>query len=164
MNMKSAFFVLLALTSTVASAGEFLLHTASIHTEDTYSTKQVTNYIDSKGTVVDTKTLTTKTEYNNSNLGVGYRTDSGYVFGVYHNSYRQLTAYAAKEFMFTQNVGAFAGFGTGYKIPTGKPVTVLGGLLFKHQLNKDYALNVLALPPTGNTAGVLHLVIAKSWN
>jgi hypothetical protein len=136
---------LLAATANIAMADELLVHTVSMHTAATY---------ESKGENVP---------YNNLNLGIGYRTDSGWSAGLYFNSYKQPTAYIAKEFMLRPWIGVVIGAGTGYEIPTGHKISPIGGLLLKYQVTPQYALNAMVLPPIKDMDGVAHLVVARKF-
>jgi len=161
--MKNLILALSLLLPVASFAGEFLIHTVSLHTKRSWTDTHTTNYIDTTGAIVKTEVTEREVPYNNVNPGIGYRTDGGYLVGLYYNSYKQPTFYAAKEFMLNDSFGAFVGVGTGYEIPTGRPVMLIGGLEYKYRFNEDWALNVLALPPTGNTVGVVHLAVARSF-
>jgi hypothetical protein len=54
------------------------------------------------------------TYYNNQVYGVGY-SDHGYGIGVYHNSVRQTTVYAVKQYQINSWSGYELGLATGYK-------------------------------------------------
>lgn len=160
--MKTLLLVLSLLFSSASYAGEFLIHTLSLHSKSSWDETN-TRYVMYNNAVIRTETTITEHRYNNVNPGLGYRTDDGYLFGLYYNSYKKPTMYAAKEFMLNDSFGAFVGLGTGYEIPTGHPIMVIGGLEYKYRFNDEYALNVLALPPTGSTVGVVHIAIARSF-
>lgn len=96
-------------------------------------------------------------EYNNYNLGLGIRTDTGLVAGGYYNSYKRLTVYVGQEWMPTRNVGAFAALATGYDQAAGRPVTIIGGLLFRARLEGTASLDVRYLPRIKDNPEVVHI-------
>lgn len=145
----------------VAKADELIIHTVSWHSDDNKdSTKQWTT-VDQNG---QTWLHTTRTEaYNNANFGVGYRWDNGWQVGAYYNSYRKPAVYVAKNWMFTENFGAFLGAATGYDQVAGHPVAPIGGLVYKIKLTDRYGLDILGTPPIGEMDGVLHLAITRKF-
>jgi hypothetical protein len=100
-------------------------------------------------------------DYNEVNLGVGYRHQLGNGWsaqtGVYRNSYRKTTVYliGQKEWRVfgDVHVGAFAGLASGYNQP------VAGGLMAS--LN---GITLRFVPPIGGgTSGVVALELTKAF-
>lgn len=139
---KYILFLSLSLTSMFSFASELLIHTGSIHQQSTF--QELHN--------------TTNKPINNTNTGVGFRNDNGYVFGAYKNSYYKNTIYAAKEFMLNENIGVVIGGASGYKHTSGYTITPVINLLVKYQVNDVMTLNVTAIPTIGKNIGVVHLV------
>jgi len=163
--MRLVLASILSVLWSTAHAGEIIVDVASIHTKPTYEFTTTTTYIDrDTGKVLKTESTSEFRRYNNFNPGVGYRTDGGWMFGSYRNSYNQRTSYAGKEFMFTDNFGAILALGTGYKEETGRTLQPIAGLEYKVRLGGGYTANFVASPPLfrPNTAGFLHLAISKS--
>ncbi len=153
--MKTVIAALLIACSIPATAGELVLHTLSYHSNHTYEDTW-DYYKDGKYD----HTTVTDVRYNNINPGIGYKFDSGLMFGYYNNSYHKPTFYVAQEYMFNQYVGVFGGLGTGYKYVSGRDINVLGGFVFKYQLTEKVGLNLMALPPIGNMTGVAHMAVS----
>lgn len=103
--------------------------------------------------------------YNNSNGGLGYRSDSGLILGVYHNSYHEVTAYVGYERMAWKYVGGFIALGTGYKSVSKYPVAVLGGLLVRLPLPavNNVTLDLRYLPRIKDNPEVLHVGIGLDF-
>ena len=102
-----------------------------------------------------------KPGFNNTNPGLGYRTEDGWGAGLYQNSYNKSTAYISKELMYNKNLGLVLGLGTGYKIQFGHSISPIGGVMFKRELTSTSKLNILALPPIGRgTAAFVHAAIS----
>lgn len=141
--MRTLFTLALLIASTTAHADEFIVHTGSVHTKS--------SYVNAEGESV---------KFNNANVGVGYRFDNGIAVGTYYNSYRQPTAYIVGELDLTVRFKLQFGVATGYKIVNGKDVTEIGALNFRQPLTKNVTLDVLAVPPIKDLAGVVHVAIS----
>jgi hypothetical protein len=124
--------------STQANAGELVVHTGSVHGA---------------------------AGFNNTNPGIGYVSDDGYAFGVYHNSYKNTTVCAAKlwETSGRVGVGALLGVGTGYKIQTGLNVSPLAALSVFAKLDTSRGVRVLHTPGFGGNASVTHLTFTVAY-
>lgn len=132
------YLVLLAflLASTPVVGDELVIHTLSYH-----------------------KASDTKHDPNNTNLGVGYSREDGWSTGIYYNTYRNPTAYVAKDFWPAQKISAFAGLGTGYDSVSGLPLTLIGGLRFTVPLTDRSSLKLLVAPGIFGTQTVAHLTL-----
>lgn len=62
----------------------------------------------------DVATMSSDHYYNNNVYGVGY-SSNGYGLGIYHNSVRQTTVYAARQYKINSWSGYELGLATGYK-------------------------------------------------
>jgi hypothetical protein len=83
---------------------------------------------------------------------------------MYYNSYRHPTAYIAQEWMPFEHFGVFGGLATGYDYMSGRPITVIGGLIIRAPLFEKHAVNILVSPPANNkTDGVVHLSILRKF-
>lgn len=98
--------------------------------------------------------------YNNSNYGIGYRTDKGFIFGAYENSYGRPTFYVGRQWDFTPRFGAFTALGTGYDNVSGLPVAPLIGLTFKQPLTDRLTLELMGVPKLGSVDAVVHVSLA----
>lgn len=166
--MRYALLVSCALGLTgVAQADELIIHTVSYHSDANRDKSEQWTTVNVHGQTV-THTRNTKA-YNNFNYGLGYRTDSGWLFGVYQNSYYNPAAYIAKQWtpdgwrLGQAQFGFFVGAATGYRQVSGDEVVPIGGLLMRYQLTEQYAVNVLGTPPIGRMDGVLHLAISRHF-
>lgn len=54
-------------------------------------------------------------EHNNANYGLGYRFDSGYVVGAYHNSDGRASVYAGYDWRYNEYASVSVALATGYK-------------------------------------------------
>lgn len=143
MKLIKCFFVpIFCILCNLVRAGELLIHTGSIHQQQTYRSLQGTD----------------KKQINNVNIGVGFRSADGYVFGAYKNSYHKNTLYVAKELMLNDNIGFVLGAASGYKHTSGYTIAPVVNLLVKYQVNDVMTLNVTAIPTIGKNIGVVHLV------
>jgi hypothetical protein len=123
---------LVALTG-VASAGELIVHGLSWHVRDGYWKNGV------------------YTRFNEVNTGLGYRTDEGYVFGVYHNSYDKPSLYFGYNWSWPVGPAIVAGRqaevgftvigATGYRHRSHMVVTPAGG--FNLQVPVSQGVGVL---------------------
>ena len=96
--------------------------------------------------------------YNNYNFGLGYMTDDGFEAGVYYNSYRKVSVYGAKRWMYNEYIGVYLGLATGYKDAIDFPVAPLAGLLLQLPLTQDVGARIMIQPPLGKELdGVIHL-------
>jgi hypothetical protein len=153
-------FAVLATTTIAANAGEIIFHTVSVHERHSY--QETVNYVTPSGMVIRTENK--NIPYNNTNLGIAYRTDAGWIGGLYYNSYRQATVYGAKEFMFTENFGAIVGGGTGYKILTGRKINALGAFEYKQKIDGKWKINYVVVPPISkSTVGVAHIELLYKY-
>lgn len=160
--MKHLFVsLLLALLAITASAGELIIHTVSYHS----------NY-NTPGTEVQTRKKDGETYtyywtypgYNNYNWGIGYRTDDGYEVGAYYNSYRNLSVYVAKSWMYNEYIGVYLGLATGYNDAINFPVAPLAGLVLQLPLTSSVTAKLLLSPPLGsNLDGVAHLAFGYKF-
>ena len=127
----------------VAEADELLIHTVSHHSHG-------------------------NNEYNNYNFGLGYRTDDGWIFGLYRNSYFKPAAYVAKQWtpeslrFGDAQFGFFVGAATGYREVSGHALAPIGGLSAKYPLSDKWSANVLGTPPIGKMDGVVQLTFSRS--
>ena len=137
---------LIALSSSLSFAGEFIMHIGSKHTVNKY-------------TVNKTYDVT----INNNNYGVGYRTDAGLAVGTYFNSYHKQTAYITQEFMYNDYVGVVVGLVSGYQESTGLLITPMVAATAKIPLTKTTTANFLVMPKVGKLAGVVHLAISYKF-
>lgn len=160
--MKQLFVsLLLALLAITASAGELIIHTVSYHSayNKPYTTSRTIGGDDWSYT-----TTWSYPGYNNYNWGVGYRTDDGYEVGAYYNSYRNLSLYVAKSWMYNQYVGVYLGLATGYKEAIDFPVAPLVGLVLQLPITTDVTAKLLLSPPIGsNLDGVAHLAFGYKF-
>ena len=152
MKVKGALTSLvLGALSLTCDAGELVLHSFSWHSKynkDVTTTRMV--WEDYMWVERSSTTLA----YNNRNFGLGWRTDSGVIFGAYHNSYYRPTVYLGREFMVNRHFGAFVGLATGYR----HPITPIGGLIA--EVPERAAMEVIGSPRVGNTDGVIHLAVS----
>lgn len=148
----------LALLSSVAQAGELIIHGPSAHSSDgprslTYDHSEV---IDGKSYDVYLRPK----RKNNLNFGLGYRADNGLLYGTYQNSYREPTAYIGAQLNVNAYFGAFGALATGYDRAVHRPLTVIGGLVLKAPVTNELALELVAVPKVGRGDGLLHLALA----
>lgn len=142
--MKKLFIAAaITMASLAVNAGELIVHIGSQHTEKQYE-------FDAGGV----------RNINNSNRGIGYRTDDGLTVGYYYNSYYANTVYVTQEFMYNKNVGVVLGAATGYRQASGLAVTPMVAALGKIQVTDDISINVLAMPKIGRFIGVAHVALA----
>ena len=155
-------FILVAILPSMVNAGELVTHTVSYHTSNNEDNTKTWQTQDGYGnTMTHSKTTA---GYNNMNYGLGYRWDSGWSAGVYKNSYYRTAVYATKDWMFTQNIGVFAGLATGYENVSGYALTPIGGLTARLQVTKDISLNMVVVPPISkDTDGVAHLMVLQKF-
>jgi hypothetical protein len=139
-----------------ANADEIIVHVGSYHTSRTH--EEYTDYVNIRGDVLYRETV--NVPYNNTNPGIGYKTDEGWMVGYYDNSYNKPTFYAGKEWMFTDHFGAMLGLGTGYKQAIGYEISPLGGLVYKIPVTQTVTINTIFLPPIGKITGVVHLALS----
>lgn len=145
--MKKLFIaIIVALSTSLSFAGEFIVHIGSAHSINKY-------------TVDETYDVT----INNNNYGIGYRTDDGLAVGTYFNSYHKQTAYITQEFMYNQYVGVVAGAVSGYQESTGLLITPMVAATVKIPLTKTMTANFLVMPKVGKLAGVAHLAISYKF-
>lgn len=128
-----------------ASSGELIVHTASAHTVKEYTLDDVSKKI------------------NNSNIGLGYRTDDGVSIGMYRNSYNFNTVYLTQEFMYNEYLGIIVGFVSGYETATGKLITPMVASTLKIPVNDTVTLNLVAMPKFKELAGVIHLAVSYKF-
>ena len=133
--MKIIPFVLATICFT-AQADELLFTTFSIHSHRDYTANGM--------------------QYNDVNLGFGYKLDNGFFAGDYLNSYNRNSFLVGKEFMFTKHFGAVAYGATGYGPEMGHKVIGAGGFEYKIPLG-DWSANLVGIPPIGKTSGVINL-------
>lgn len=145
--MKKILVAIAMLSSFASYSGELIVHTVSRHTEDVYALGE--NPVDRK--------------INNNNAGIGYRTDDGYAFGAYRNSYHSNTVYVTKEFMVNDNFGVVFGASTGYKIASGMTITPMLAAIAKLPITDKISVNILAMPKVGKFIGVAHVAIAYKF-
>lgn len=138
--------IVIAAASISSHAGEFIVHTVSIHTQKTYVEDDVN-----------------VRDLNNTNAGLGYRTDAGLTVGVYRNSYYKNTVYVTQEFMYNNYVGGVVGGATGYKGSTGYFISPLVAALVKIPLNDTVSINTFAMPKYRDLVGVAHVVVAYKF-
>lgn len=153
----------LACVAASASAGELMIHGPSLHTKAKHSHTETTRYVTEGGILIRTETVTVEKRYNNFNPGIAYTFDNGVQLGGYYNSYERATLYVAKEWMFTDRWGALLGVGTGYEVATGHKIAVLGALQYKYPLSDSAKLVTQFVPPSGRTAGLVHLGISRPF-
>jgi hypothetical protein len=140
------FLCAVLLAPLVASADEIIVHVGSYHQDDSY-------YHDgSQGT------------YNNFNPGIGYLTDSCWTIGMYKNSYKELSVYAGKSWLWNCGItglkcGGMLGVASGYRKYLGHPVQPMGGLVLKYDINEQYGVMLLGYPPAGDVEGLVHLAL-----
>lgn len=118
-------------------ADELILHTGSYH-----------------------ETREGESSLNNTNPGIGYSLDSGWVGGLYLNSYKKPSFYAARDFSITEHTGAFVGAATGYKVVSGQPLGIIGGFRWTIPLDDKWSMKLLVAPKIGGgTQTVFHLTL-----
>lgn len=132
-----------------AAADELLFHTFSVHGH-----KRFFNDDGSSGV------------YNNTNLGVGWRTDGSYVLGAYYNSYRRPTVYAGRWLLWevseSVQLGGWAALATGYKdYITRRELNVIGALTFRYSLGGGYSAYISGVPRLGATDAVVNFTLGK---
>lgn len=155
--------------SSVTWGGELLFHTVSIHTQRGYSIESSVPHINSSGENVGTDMKTSFHQYNNTNLGLGYLSNNGFLFGAYDNSYSNMTVYAGKMWMWKVGaspleIGATATVVTGYEERTGHPISLNGALAASFRLTEKHKMYLMVIPPISNdTVGVAHLVLSKKF-
>lgn len=158
-HLRLASVAVALLVSQAAVAGEFELHTVSLHGGNNRDHDETVAWTDKDGK--NWLTTTHYRGYNNVNLGAGYRWDSGWSAGVYWNSYYKPSAYVAKDWMFNSYTGVFLGVATGYDNVDHQPIAPIGGFIFRIPVTERLAVKVLAAPPLGNaTDAVVHLTVA----
>lgn len=119
----------------LAVADELVLHTFSYHNHAEHSNP------------------------NNVNLGIGYSRDDGWAAGIYYNTYRNPSAYIAKDFSVKPNLGVFAGVATGYDQVSSYPLTLVGGLRFTFPLTDRTSLKLLVAPGVFGSQTIAHLTL-----
>lgn len=159
--MRLRALVLLFIACLQAKAGELIIHGPSIHSSNNSDTRIFDHQETRDGKLYDIYMVTRR--YNNRNYGLGYRTDSGLLIGLYNNSYYKVTAYIGKQVMFTEHLGGFVAVGTGYKSVTRFPLAPLGGLILKVPLTDSVSLDIMGLPKLGRIDGLLHATIAYKF-
>lgn len=126
-----------AAISSVAQAGELLVHGLSWHIKEGYTENGVYR------------------KYNNFNVGLGYATDGGWVTGFYHNSYNKLSIYFGRNWSWEFGPTMFGrqpeiGFtlvaATGYGHRTSLPLTPLAGFTGKVPLSEQWSALVTMAP------------------
>lgn len=145
---------LILLASTNAIAGDLVIHTVSRHTDNNHTTSY--QWYEPQADLVHTHT---DYAYNNNNYGIGYRSDTGWLVGVYHNSYFRPTAYVGKEWMYNQYFGGQVALATGYDSVAHRPVVLIGGLIVRFPIYDGVKGNFLLVPPVANTDGVVHFAL-----
>lgn len=163
--MRHILSFLLLSFATAANADELVLHTFSYHYKNKYEETYTTNYVDENGKTLYSIDNVTFRRYNNVNLGIGYKTDNGWIIGTYKNSYSDRSFYVAKEFMFTNNFGIVIGGASGYKYHTGKSLYPCAAFEYKVRLTDVTTANILFTPPVvrDNMSGVVHLTISERF-
>ncbi len=146
--IRKALLALLALllVPLAASADDIIVHVGSYHQDDTY-------YYD--GSIE---------KYNNFNPGIGYLTDNGWTVGMYKNSYKDLSVYAGKSWLWNCGVaglkcGGMIGVASGYRKYLGNPVQPIGGLVLKYDIDERYGVMLLGYPSIGDVDGLVHLAL-----
>lgn len=150
--------LLVLLFSSVATAGEIVLHLESWHTKDTYK-KYGTQTIQINGSYYTYDTVR-ETKYNNVNTGIGYVTDAGVAFGTYQNSYNRQSWYLTKTLMFTPNFGVMGGVVTGYEERLGNAVQPFGAGIVRFHVSQGTSAVFTVMPPTSQSAGVVTLSLS----
>lgn len=140
--MKCLIFSALILVSTPALCDELVIHLRSHHSEGNHNESRT--YKDSNN---DSVTETRK-GFNNNNLGLAYRTDSGYTAGAYWNSQYNISTYAGKSFMFNTYFGVFAGVATGYKEQTGKEILPFVSAMINVPIDNKHSMLLNIVPTT----------------
>ncbi len=100
--------------------------------------------------------------YNNYNVGVGLRLNSGLIAGAYYNSYRSPTAYLGYEWMPTKYAGGFVAVATGYDRVSNTPVSVIGGFMARLPVNNTATFDVRYLPRIKDNPEVVHIGFSKA--
>lgn len=145
--MKATVLSVAALLSPLCvSAAELLVHVGSIHANRKYL-----------HTSPDGDSFR---EFNNVNIGLGYRFKNGWSVGAYLNSYNHSTAYAAYEYKLSDSIGVVAGLASGYKYTSNMTLTPMAALVYRTRATNDTSLNVMLLPPAGkNGSAAAHFVL-----
>lgn len=145
--MKATVLSVAALLSPLSlTAAELLVHTGSIHAKRKY--------------VHTSPDGDSYRKFNNVNIGLGYRSDSGWSTGAYLNSYNHSTAYAAYEYKFSDSVGVVAGLASGYKYTSNMTLTPIAALVYRTRVSNDTSLSVMLLPPAGKDgSAAAHFVL-----
>jgi len=152
----------------VASAGELLLHTFSLHQEsgwaethktdhyihytvgyqqqtgpNTYVTveQQVTQYL-------FTETSTTFKRYNKNTFGIGYITDNKWIAGTYKNSFGKRTVYFGKQIpLFNTDLSVNLAVASGYKyMDHGRALMPMVAFDYKLRLTDALNLHTTVVP------------------
>lgn len=146
MRLTKASLVLsaaLMLGTMSAQAGELLVHLGSTHHPSLTSEGQ---------------------PYNNRNPGIGYKSDSQWLFGAYHNSYRKTTVYAGRVWEWPVGpvrAGVVAFLATGYQDVTGKWASPLGAATLYVPLSNKVGLRFMAIPRVNSeTSTVAHVALS----
>jgi hypothetical protein len=152
--MKAGVLALLLAAGT-AHADEIVVHTVSWHMRDRED--YTLTYIRPDGTVDHVEHIPQR--YNNINPGLGYRWDSGWNVGYYDNSYGKPAFYVVKDWQWNARWGVVLGVASGYKEENRTGFVPLVALTFRQPITDAVSLNVQALPPISNSAGVVHLTV-----
>lgn len=147
--MKAAIALLGAFLALPVCAGEMVVHLGSQHGSKTYALGD------------------REVAYNNVNPGVGVIRDDGWMAGIYFNSYRKPTLYAGRVFeasVSRATIGAVLALGTGYAIPTGKPLALLASFTASVRVTDTLKVRVMYLPPlTSETVSVTHVMLGYKF-
>jgi hypothetical protein len=94
--MAKILAAILLVFASLAHADELIFDTFSLHSSRTYTDTVTTTEFAPSGLKLGTKTTTVSNAYNNTNPGVGYKFDDGWMIGAYKNSCSVRTYYVAK--------------------------------------------------------------------
>lgn len=145
--IRSLVCALATLLSTQVQAQQVIVHTVSWHTEK--------GYLDPSGQSVP---------FNNSNYGIGYRTEHNWSFGTYRNSNWTQSVYIAKSWTVWGPVGVVGGLVTGYKEQSGRSINPFAGIEITVPIVDRINGYIVVLPPVGSdNAGAVHLSVGYKF-
>lgn len=173
--MKSVGAALLLTLPLVATAGELILHVGSWHADRSFGTGTYAPAGYDWNVYTQTGELMVRYEevnrpVNNVNPGIGYVFDSGWVVGIYRNSYYRPSVYGGYAWSWkvgptllagrSAEVGVTVALATGYEERTGNPLQPAAGLTVGIPLSERVTLRFIGAPGVGQTSSVAHFFVS----